>query len=480
MLKRIYKIAAVAIVFTLVISMISPITVSASQVACIESERFTNNMLSSKWDSMYGLNKVNTFKQEKDRYVAKNSSSAAMQQIIKLGNIDSFLDNNCLFFGFGLDVIVKNDVSLLVNIDFYEDMPTENNYDNYIETNRIQKIVNPNEDMVTSLKYNMYKDGVIGSQDQAYLVPQKARYARVSIMAHSNIEKDLLIKKLEVDLYNINFGVSDIKTNIEGTYGIDELNQMQLSTSDEVTNLIRVVNMTEDWTPTAQLQMSIISDEVKEVVLPNGVAVNKSTDYYVTSNGEYTFKVILNNGIWFNKTMNINNIDNIDPSFDIKFNSEQNKESFLINAYDGESGVKDIKYAWSKKETLPLAYETLNLEYINYINEIGDWYLHLVVEDFAGNITKYCSEQIQVKTLHKNEPIIETDNIVVKQIEYKKILDDKIEFSFQNEFWIKNSSENSIIKLNYNNLKNIEVVSEVQLSNNETGPPGISANETLL
>lgn len=158
---------------------------------------------------------------------------------------------------------------------------------------------------------------------------------------------------------------------------------------------------------------------IKEIEYPDGqklmVDDNKTevaTDFEVTKNGVYKFKVIDNNNKEISKDVVIDKIDKLPPKDFIPESKNINIDSFTVvsNAEDEDetvdntkSGIKNYEYyIKDEKATDYTKYETENGEYeFSGLNSNTKYSIYVIAYDRASNSKK--SKTIEVST--KAEPV---------------------------------------------------------------------------
>ena len=152
------------------------------------------------------------------------------------------------------------------------------------------------------------------------------------------------------------------------------------------------------WTNgSVTLTLSNISDSggsgYKNTKLPDGSYITTTTTTYtVTTNGTYSFVIYDHAGNSTTKSFTVSNIDKTAPnvSFTVNGNSNYAKShSTVVNATDGQSGIKSVQYAWSTSNTTaPTSWNnTSNGTSLSTPNTTGVHYLWVKVTDNAGNET---------------------------------------------------------------------------------------------
>ncbi|MBE6124556.1 MAG: DUF5011 domain-containing protein [Erysipelotrichaceae bacterium] len=102
----------------------------------------------------------------------------------------------------------------------------------------------------------------------------------------------------------------------------------------------------------------------------------------------------------------VTNIDKIPPSYTISVDDDVYKKEHVvtINYGDDCNDIKFVKYYIDKNATNPNAKNFENLEEksklnnVNFSQETGNWYTHILVQDFAGNATIRTSSVLNFDT----------------------------------------------------------------------------------
>ena len=132
---------------------------------------------------------------------------------------------------------------------------------------------------------------------------------------------------------------------------------------------------------------------VKRIKLPNETYVNSSqATFEATDNNTYTFVIEDNAGNTLTYNVIVDKIERVKPTVNVTPEScEWSKNiSVNINCSDqGGSGFKNYKYAITDQQSVPSSYSeevSVDTQNLNITDE-GSKYLHIIVEDNAGNVS---------------------------------------------------------------------------------------------
>lgn len=132
---------------------------------------------------------------------------------------------------------------------------------------------------------------------------------------------------------------------------------------------------------------------IDKITRPDGsvISATSSTNYTVTENGEYVFKVSDRSGNEEVFTYIVENIDKTPPTFNLSKNGgawDNTPHSTTILPQDNLSGVNVIQYAWSNSSTSqPTSWTNYSLG-ANIIQPTeGIYYLWVRLYDRVGNVT---------------------------------------------------------------------------------------------
>ena len=155
----------------------------------------------------------------------------------------------------------------------------------------------------------------------------------------------------------INSSSMDYTVSTNGTYSfVVEDNVGNVSTQNITISNIDITAPTLDLKPNINnwtnknVVITAIGDDgqsgVKSITLPDGTVVNRnSATFTVTSNGIYKFTVEDNVGNITINYININNIDTVAPTTELKMNDSMltsKSATIVVNAYDDISGIDSI------------------------------------------------------------------------------------------------------------------------------------------
>ena len=167
-------------------------------------------------------------------------------------------------------------------------------------------------------------------------------------------------------------------------------------TVDRDNPILHLTHFPTNWTNSNVTITATASDAtsgVKSIQRPDGTWVSSSsTTYTVSSNGAYTFTVEDNAGNTTTESIEINNIDKINPTIDITDNDNNWHKSFTVNishSDNGGSGIKTRRYSITNNTTKPTSGWidlTSENQDINLLTN-GNNYVHVQVIDNANNET---------------------------------------------------------------------------------------------
>lgn len=142
---------------------------------------------------------------------------------------------------------------------------------------------------------------------------------------------------------------------------------------------------------------------LKRIILPNGTEVAPAiTTYSVTENGVYEFIVEDNAGNQTIKTIEVKNIDKVNPTANIsaEHNDFTNKNILLFLTEIEDSGVSGLQSIKLPNGTIKKTFEDISYE----VDKNGLY--RFEIQDNAGNIT---SKEYNVENIDKQQPDFDID-----------------------------------------------------------------------
>ncbi len=233
--------------------------------------------------------------------------------------------------------------------------------------------------------------------DKQVIVIKGQEYKEPGYTAHDSVEGDLT-NRVTME--------GKVDTTVVGTYTITYkvVNSEKIKT--ERTRTIKVIedlDVTVDYSPKdltnseVTISIKITGDCLSSIQLPNGsVTQNKTVDYKVTSNNEYTFIIRRIDGSTIEKKVKIDNIDKKKPTGTCKNTIDNGKTTIVVNASD-DGSIKKYEYTFNGKSK-----DSTSNTFT--INEVASS-VTVTIYDKAGNTNKITCQKID-----ESWPVIKEQN----------------------------------------------------------------------
>lgn len=211
--------------------------------------------------------------------------------------------------------------------------------------------------------------------------------------------------------------------------------------------------------PQQELTFKIITSDKESgidfITLPDGTRVySNDTQYTVHTNGQYTFKVTDKAGNDHLQLIEVQHIDQIKPEIQVDLNGSTWTDqpiNVLISYQDLDSGLDNNKlyYKLTPTENNPENWNVAEKDHQSLtITEEGEWYLHAMAIDQAGNKQLFTSKKYQLQK-QPDMPHLKVKGVSSKEIQLSWELSTSASITDGYTYYIRNQETGKTFKLEY-------------------------------
>lgn len=283
--------------------------------------------------------------------------------------------------------------------------------------------------LATAIIINLVKTNIVNNANEAITLNNEQQIIEKMKLEISDFF--VTYSKEKINLENLAVFLTEKVNDVIITQASDENlileymgYEIQIDSEFKVTILgkvtIRIVtslNPTTYTNSTVDIQLNIAFEDNLELssvtLLTEGVEVIEENKIYrVSDNGQYKFKILANNGDSRTVSVNVSNIDNIEPQIEIiKFVNECIANEYIDVKYNLSDDIglnlDNCKYIFNTVSAKYDASDTIwndativsnsSVDIETKFSESGTYYLHILATDIAGNSITYISDKIDVK-----------------------------------------------------------------------------------
>lgn len=291
-------------------------------------------------------------------------------------------------------------------------------------------IVSSTDTSITSSGLNNKEEPIINLKGEKEIyIAKNTKYEEPGYLAY-DYKDGKITRKVQVE--------GEVNSAKEGIYPVSYFVKNSKGNTYLVTRTIHVVKYMSDLkielttneagapTNESTINIKISGEGFRSLILPDNVQTDNIFTYSVTDNGTYTFKIIDTYGNVINKSIVIDNIDNVAPTGSCKVVPNAKGSTIEVKAND-ESGIKSVNYIINGKESGPF-------EYTSYTTQEKITTANVILKDVAGNTTRVSCGNEKPKDVYtfvydNNKPIITCDSYTEAE---RQKLESLLEESVQN------------------------------------------------